>query len=119
MCGLSPEGGCETMWRTLWKPIGQLSKISSRPGNCANKKEKRMKGQDVASTLLRGGKGRKERTAHIERVYAPVELLDADILHRASPLDAIEDHLLRMGRIVSAGFQETPVCAARRKRGRA
>ena len=84
-----------------------------------------MKGQDVASTLLKGeggggkGKGRKERTAHIERVYAPVELLDADILHRASPLDAIEDHLLRLGRIVSAGFQETPVCAARRKRGRA
>jgi hypothetical protein len=111
------------MWRTLWKPIGQLSKISSRPGNCTNRKEKRTKGQDVASTLLRGegggGKGRKERTAHIERVYAPVELLDADILHRASPLNAIEDHLLRMGRIVSAGFQETPVCAARRKRGRA
>jgi len=33
--GLS-AGGCETTVRTLWNPIGQLSKISSRPGNCAN-----------------------------------------------------------------------------------
>ena len=80
-------------------------------GRCLNTLEGRGRG--------RGGKGRKERTAHIERVYAPVELLDADILHRASPLNAIEDHLLRLRRIVSAGFQETPVCAARRKRGRA
>jgi len=65
-----------------------------------------------------GGKGRKERTAHIERVYTPVELLDADILHCASPLNAIEDHLLRLGRIVSAGFQEAPVRHAEKARER-
>ena len=34
--------------------------------------------------------------AYIESVYAPVERLDADILHCAAPLDAIEDHLLRL-----------------------
>lgn len=64
-----------------------------------------------------GGRGWK-RSAHIERVYAPVELLDADILRCAAPLDAIKDHLLRLGRIVSAGFQEAPagVRRAREKR---
>jgi hypothetical protein len=66
----------------------------------------------------RWGKGRegKECTAHIERVYTPVELLDADILGCASPLNAIEDHLLRLGRIVSASFQEAPVGGAEKAR---
>jgi len=58
------------------------------------------------------------RTAHIERVYAPVELLDADILHGAAPLDAIEDHLLRLGCTVPTGFQEAPVRGAEKKASR-
>jgi hypothetical protein len=58
------------------------------------------------------------RIAHIERVYAPVELLDADILHGAAPLDAIEDHLLRLGRTVPTGFQEAPVRGAEKKASR-
>jgi hypothetical protein len=65
-----------------------------------------------------GGREGKERTAHIERVYTPVELLDADILHCASPLNAIEDHLLRLGRIVSARFQEAPVRRAEKAKER-
>jgi len=112
---LSPEGVSGTTLRTLWNPIGQLSKISSRPGNCANSG-----GQNCAMEILEveevGGKGRKERTAYIERVYEPVELLNADVFHCASPLDAIEDHLLCLGRIVPAGFQEAPVRRAERAR---
>jgi hypothetical protein len=68
----------------------------------------------------RGGRGRGwKRAAHIERVYASVELLDTDILHCAAPLYAIEDHLLRLGRIVSAGFQEAPISPRARGKSKA
>jgi hypothetical protein len=58
--------------RTLWKPIGQLSKISSRPGNCGKiRKEVRT----LAITFLRGGerwgKGRERaHCAHRMGLYA-------------------------------------------------
>ena len=103
--------------RTLWKPIGQLSKTPSRPGNCVAEQ-----GRTERSDVFRKGAGG-GRTAHIERIYAPVKLLYPDIFHRAPPVDAIKDHLLRLGRIVSAGLQEAPVCATMarqvmRKKGR-
>jgi hypothetical protein len=91
--------------RTLWKPIGQLSKTPSRPGNCVAEQGTAER-SDVFRKSARGG-----RTAHIERIYAPVKLLYPDVFHRAPPVDAIKDHLLRLGRIVSAGLQEAPVCA--------
>jgi hypothetical protein len=59
----------------------------------------------VLRKSARGG-----RTAHIERIYAPVKLLYPDIFHRPPPVDAIKDHLLRLGRTVSASLQEAPVC---------
>lgn len=49
------------------------------------------------------------RRAHIKGVDTPVELFDSDVLHGASPADAIEDHLLCLGRIVPTGLQEAPV----------
>jgi hypothetical protein len=49
------------------------------------------------------------RRAHIKGVDTPVELLDSDVLHGATPTDAIEDHLLCLGRIVPTGLQEAPV----------
>ena len=59
------------------------------------------------------------RTAHIERVYGPIQLLYPDVFHGASPLDAFKDHLFRMGRIVSASLQEAPVCHIDRGQSRA
>jgi hypothetical protein len=41
-----------TCLRTLWKPIGQLSKISSLPGNCATKEN------DASQDMVPKSRGR-------------------------------------------------------------
>ena len=46
---------------------------------------------------------------YIVRVDTPVELFDTEVLHSPSPMDAIEDHLLRVGCIVPPSLQEAPV----------
>ena len=46
---------------------------------------------------------------YIVWVDTTVELFDPYVLHSPSPMNAIEDHLLRMGCIVATSFQEAPV----------
>jgi hypothetical protein len=101
--------------RTLWKPIGQLSKTPSRPGNCVVEEND---GNQTSFENLEEREGKRGSTAHIERVYAPVEFLHPDVFHGAPPVDAINDHLLRLGRVVSSSLQEAPVChIVRARRG--
>jgi hypothetical protein len=74
--------------------------------------KKRGRGRSDILRKFSSGKGVAKRqgcTAHIERVYEPVKLLDANVLHGAPPVNAIKDHLLRLGRIVSASLQKPPI----------
>jgi hypothetical protein len=79
---------------------------------------RRERGDQTTFEISRKGRARGGRTAYIERVYAPVEFLHPDVFHGAPPMDAINDHLLRLGRIVSASLQEAPGChIVRARRG--
>ncbi len=49
------------------------------------------------------------QATHIVRVDTPVEVFDADVLHGPSPMDAIKDHMFRLGWIISPSLQEAPV----------
>jgi hypothetical protein len=89
----------ETHWPALKDtlPSGKL---------CGRKRttEVRYSSKDARERVQERG-----RTAHIERVYRPIQLLNPDVFHGASPMDAFKDHLFRLGRTVSTSLQEAPV----------